>query len=203
MAGTVVAVFQDKMQAETAAEALLKAGITFADIALVNKHAGGEVGSPSTEGQMPEDNDEEFLSHAVREVRTHDVEEPMNRRAGILPLLYVGSFLGGVIGMMIVTISVYFPSMYKIIEAHPLLTILVGTVIGAAIGGMLAVQSAGDITPREAGSYHDHVQRGHTLVTVIASKARAATVEEILGQHGGQELSFHPRVIDSIQSVES
>jgi hypothetical protein len=203
MAGTIVAVFSDKMEAEKAAEALLGAGVPFNDIGLVHKNAGGEAGSPMMDGQMPEELEEEYLTHAVREVRSHDVEEPIDPRRNLLPLIYVGGFIGAVVGMMIVTISVYFEPMRLRIQANPLEMLMIGTTIGAIIGGMIAARAAGDMPDSEKHVYHDHVERGNTLITVISSRSNAAKLEEILGQHGGQEMGFFPRVIDTLQSIES
>ncbi|BDI30280.1 hypothetical protein CCAX7_23310 [Capsulimonas corticalis] len=203
MAGTVVGVFEDNKVAEAAAQALLDAGVPLNDISLVRKGGGGEVGAPTQDGNAPERNQEEYVSHAVREVPVHDVEQPIHAADEIAPRAAVGLVTGSALGALLVSLAVLVPGLGAIVAAGPLLAMMSGGVGGGVIGGLIGALTAGGIPEEAAKSYHEHVAAGDTLVTVLASNSNHEALENIIREHGGHELGFYTRFVDSIQSIES
>lgn len=203
MAGTIVGVFQDHRAAEEAAQALLDDGVPLADIALVAKNAGGETGSPREDHSRPGDVGEEFLTNSVREVPEHDVERPVNHHAESIARGIVGFVVGGPILSLAVALCIYLPGAEALFTAHPLMPQLGGGLLGGIIGALVGALTAGGVPEEAARAYHQHVERGETLVTALASSSRAPHLQEILKEHGGRRLGFYPRFLDSVQSAES
>jgi hypothetical protein len=203
MAGTVVAVFNDKAQAERAAHALIDSGVPLNDISLVRKDAGGETGAHDQTGSEADSEEEEFSSHSMREVSTHDVERPLNTVAEIAPWTTVGVVTGAPLGALLVVTSLVIPGMGPILAAGPLVAMLAGSIAGGVIGGLLGAFTAGGIPHEAAESYHQHIENGDTLVAVLAANHNFEEMEEVLQNHGGSELGYFPRFIDSLQSIES
>ncbi len=208
MAGTVVAVFADHHKAEEAAQALLDEGVSLGDIALVAKNAGGETGAhtsptPQEAGATPPHSDRAFLTSEVREVPEHDVERVVNTHDEAIARAVVGFVIGGPIVSILVALLSFFPSLWPFLTAHPLAPQLGGGLLGSIVGAIIGATTAGGIPPEAARAYHAHVERGATLVTTLSSSRNAPHFQDILRQHGGRELGFFTRFIDSVQSVES
>ena len=204
MAGTVVAVFKDRLRAEDGAQALLDAGVPLGDISLVHKDAGGATGSPRNDGTQPRDLEEEHITRSVREVREHDVEQPVDPRGQLGPLVFTWGFIGASSGCLGAAMLTLIPAMGPILAAQPLMVQLAGAAIGTLIGGMIGAMAAGgNIPEKNAAHFHEHIQRGDTLVAVITSRDDSTKLEEILRKHGGQELGYFSRFIDTLQRIES
>jgi len=203
MAGTVVAVFEDKQRAEHAAHALLDAGVPLADISLVLRGAGGETGAPTQEGNLPEVMHEEALSHAIREVPLHDVEQPMSAKEEIIPRAVAGIVTGFPLGALLVSTAIFIPGVGALLAAGPLVAMMGGAVAGGVLGGLTGALTAGGIPQEAARSYHAHVEHGDTLVTVLSSGNDAPKLQAILKEQGGHELGFFGRFMDTLQSIES
>jgi len=203
MAGTVVGVFSEKQRAEEAAQALLDDGVPLADITLVRTNAGGETGSPSKEGDQPEQIGEESLTRAVREVESHDIERPVNTVDEAGPRAIVGTVIGATLGSLLASLLVFFPWGYQILSHHALAGQLGAGLLFGLIGGAAGALTSGGIPEEAARAYHEHVKRGDTLVAVLASSQNAPHMQDILKQHGGRRLGFFTRFLDSVQSLES
>lgn len=203
MAGTVVGVFQTHWAAEQAAQALLDNGVPLADITIVAKDAGGATGSPSVEGNAPEQKQEEFLTTAVREVTEHDVEEPINTADEAIARAVVGFVIGAPVGSLAVALLIYFPYFAPIFAAHPLAPQFLGAGIIGVGGAILGAITAGGIPNEVARGYHRDVQEGRALVTALSSSRNAPILQDILREQGGKRLGFYARFIDTIQSLES
>lgn len=200
MAGTVVAVFDDNAQAERAAQALLEDGVPLADITLVFQGAGGAAGTPHDDHSAP---DTDTLATGVREVETHDVERPINAVDEIAPRAIVGFVIGAPLGSLAGSLMVFFESLLPTIAAHALAWQLVSALVGGILGSLWGAVTAGGIPKEAATGYHADIQRGRTLVTVLASSGNAPHFQDLLRSHGGRKLGFFPRFLDTIQSVES
>jgi hypothetical protein len=199
MAGTVVAVFDDNAQAERAAQTLVDDGVPLADITLVFHGAAGETGTPH-DTTAP---DQEALASGVREVETHDVERPINAADEVAPRAIVGVVIGAPLGSLAMSLLVFFQSLETSIAAHALAWQLVSALVGGIVGGIVGAMTAGGIPKEAAKGYHAEIERGKTLVTVLASSANAPHFQEILGGQGGRRMGFFPRFLDTIQSIES
>ena len=199
MAGTVVAVFDDNAQAERAAQALMDDGVPLADITLVYHGAAGEAGTPDTHNGP----DQATLATGVREVESHDVERPNNAADEIAPRAIVGFVVGAPLGSLAGSLLVFFESLLPIIAAHALAWQLVSALFGGILGALWGAVTAGGIPKEAAQGYHADIQRGRTLVTVLASSRNASHFQDMLRSFGGRKMGFFPRFLDSIQSVES
>ena len=202
MAGTVVAVYREYEQAQRAGQALLDNGVSFADISLVRKGAGGEHGSHQLMDHS-DDNDEASTSHGFREVETHDVEEAYGHDREVAPRAAVGLVTGASLGAIIASAAIFVPGLGPLLAAGPLVAMLTGTVAGGAVGGLVGALTHDGIPSDAAQHYHEHVNQGHTLITVLAGKNKEAQIEDVLRAEGGEEIAYFPRFIDSVQSVES
>jgi hypothetical protein len=203
MAGTVVAVFDSNRQAEEAAQALLDDGVQLADISLVFRGAGGATGAPDVEGDAPTQKHDEFLSDTVRQVEEHDVERPINTVDEALPRAVVGFVIGGMLMPLLTATLIFLPSVQAITAAASLPVQFGSSLLGAVVGATVGVLTSGGIPAEAAQAYHQQVERGRTLVTVLASSANAPHFQDILRRHGGRRLGFFTRFLDSVQSIES
>ena len=203
MAGTVVAVFLDYDQAQKAGQALLDAGVPFADISLVHKGAGGEHGVPADAGAATLDDPHESASHAFREVQTHDVEQAYSHNREVGPRTAVGLVTGASLGAILVSAAIFVPGLGALMAAGPLTAMLTGSVAGGAVGGLVGALTHDGMPEEAAKRYHDHVSAGDTLVTVLAGDSSERKIEEILHTQGGQEIGYFSRLIDTVQTIES
>jgi len=200
MAGTVVAVFDDNAEAERAAQALVDDGVQLADITLVFHGAGGATGTPHDPNSPP---DQDTLATGIREVETHDVERPINAVDEIAPRAIVGFVIGAPLGSLAASLLVFFQQLEATIAAHALAWQLVSAVVGGILGAIWGAVTAGGVPVEAARGYHADIQRGRTLVTVLASSRNAPHFQKILSSFGGRKMGFFPRFLDTIQSVES
>ena len=201
MAGTVVAVFDDNHQAERAAQTLVDDGVPLADITLVFHGAAGRRGRPTITTRPTT---RTALATGVREVETHDVERPINAVDEMAPRAIVGLVIGAPAGVAGRVPAGLLPELeYHHRRPRP---------------GLGADQrpdrrhprrdcrghvSSGGVPKEAAKGYHAEIEKGKTLVTVLASSGNAPHFQEMLRTQGGRRLGFFPRFLDTIQSVES
>ena len=200
MAGTVVAVFDDNQQAERAAQTLVDDGVPLADITLVFHGAAGATGTPHDYNSS---DDTASLATGIREVETHDVERPINAVDEMIPRAIVGLVIGAPLGSLLVSLLVFFQSVETFLAAHALAGQLIGAFAGGILGAIVGVVASGGVPKEAAKSYHAEIERGKTLVTVLASSGNAPHFQEMLRTSGGRRLGFYPRFLDSLQSIES
>jgi hypothetical protein len=202
MAGTVVAVFDDNIQAEHAAQALVEDGVPMEDITLVFHGADGASGTTHDDSSGL---DQPMLATGIREVEQHDVERPMNGVDEIAPRAIVGFIIGAPLGSLAISTAVFFPNVesYLTGTGHALAGQLLAAGVGGVLGAIWGAVTAGQMPQQAARDYHKDVQSGRTLVTTMASSANAPHFQEILRSHGGRKLGFFPRFLDSLQSLES
>lgn len=203
MAGTIVSVFDTRELADQAAHELLQAGIPVNDISIVHKHAGGETGSQAEVGVNSHDGGDTHVSHEVREVPIHDVTEPLNASAEAAPRAAVGVVGGSALGVIAVATAVVFPGLMPLIVAGPLVALMTGGVAGGVIGGLVGGLTAGGVPEQEAQRYHDFVEQGKTLVTVLASSEQRTIADSIFRKCGGHDPAYYRRLEDTVQRLES
>lgn len=200
MAGTVVAVFDDNLEAERAAQALVDDGVPMADITLVFHGAAGATGTPHDDFSAP---DHGTLATGVREVEEHDVERPINAVDEMAPRAIVGLVVGAPLGSLAISLMVFFQPLQGIFTSDALPAQLISAVVGGLLGAVVGVVTAGGIPKEAARGYHKEVQRGKTLVTTLASSQNAPHFQEMLRERGGRRLGYFPRFLDTLQSIES
>lgn len=200
MAGTVVAVFDDNLEAERAAQALVDDGVPLADITLVFHGAAGAKGTPHDDLRGP---DHGTLATGVREMEEHDVERPVNVADEAVPRAAVGVVIGATLGSLAVSLMVFYEPLLPFIAGHALVWQLTGAIGGAILGAIMGVVLSSGIPKEAALGYHKEVQRGKTLVTALASSQNAPHFQKMLRERGGRRLGYFPRFLDTLQSIES
>jgi hypothetical protein len=95
-----------------------------------------------------------------------------------------GAGVGALIGIAVAGSNVILPGVGTFIIGGPLVAALAGAGIGAASGGLIGALVGHGIPETEAREYTDRLERGHILVSVQASDARADVARGIFIDSG-------------------
>ncbi|HET6248159.1 MAG TPA: hypothetical protein VFE47_10720 [Tepidisphaeraceae bacterium] len=153
----VVAVFEDRMAAEYAVDALEQVGFTHRHIGFVVRGADVAAGG--------------MLSSAdgAKDIR--------GAAAGIIT--------GGIVGGVLATAAaVFIPPVGVAIAGGLLASFFGGTVAGMAVGGMLGALKGLGVSEEESKFYEQKFHEGKAIVAVNAGD-RASQAAAILARHGG------------------
>jgi hypothetical protein len=160
---TVVGIFQNPQEAQRAVMALKAAGIPDDEIGVVSRNQDDKiVGKPETK------------SAASGEGAAAGAATGAAAGAGIGALWGLG-ILAGVL-----------PGIGPAIAGGTLGVLLSSAAAGAAAAGVAGTLVGLGISEEDAGYYEGELRTGNTLVTVN-NGAKAATVREVIGRHGGRE----------------
>jgi len=157
---TVVAVFEDRDDAQDAINALRDAGFRADDISILARDR-------DTAGQLADDTGTEMATGAA---------------TGAL----AGGLLGGVAGWLVGIGALAIPGVGPIIAAGPLAAALGGAAIGAAGGGIVGALTGMGIPEDEAKYYDEEFRRGGIVITAQA-RGRYDEARRILHEHGGRD----------------
>jgi hypothetical protein len=157
---TVVAVFDERDDAEDAINALRDAGFRAEDIGIVARNR-------DEAGVLAEDTGAQAGKGAA---------------GGAL----AGGAIGGVAGWLVGIGALAIPGVGPIIAAGPLAAALTGAAIGAAGGGLIGALTGAGVPEEEARWYDERVQAGGWLVTVQAP-GRFEEARSILHEFGGHD----------------
>src|SRR5687767_6996421 len=157
---TVVAVFDDRDDAQDAINGLRDAGFMADDISILARDR-------DVSGQLADDTGTEAAAGAA---------------TGAL----AGGALGGLAGWLVGIGALAIPGIGPIIAAGPLAAALTGAAIGAAGGGLLGALTGMGVPEEEARWYEGEVGRGGILVTVKAD-GRFDEARNLLRQYGARE----------------
>jgi len=199
MAGTVVAVFFEREAAHNASRALLEAGVSLNDISVVAKARDQTADLAS--GDLHADG--AVLVTSVREVEQHDVEQSVSQESGMAGRAAAGAAVGVPFGLFLASTLILIPGIGPVVAAGPVAAMLAGGAVGGVAGAFVGSLASEGIPEAAATTYHDHVHLGHALVAVISSSEQSNRIEKILLDHGGRNIGFYPRILDSVQSIES
>lgn len=158
---TVVGVFEDRRQADTAIRELHQAGFREDQIGVAGRHA---------EGEMPE--------ATTAEPGTH---WETGAAAGAL----AGAGVGGLVGLGI--LAGVIPAIGPVIAGGTLAAILANVAGGAALGGLVGALVGAGIPEEEARYYQSELEAGRTLVTVKAD-GRYDEAASILRRYGAYDM---------------
>lgn len=154
---TVVGVFHDRDQADTAIQELQRAGFADDDIGYAIRN-GGAAG-PDGAG---------------------DLTTEETTAGGAATGALTGGLLGGLIGA---AAALLVPGVGPVIAGGILASALGGAAIGAAAGGLLGALTGLGVPEEEARYYEGEFQAGRAVVTVRAD-SRHALAQEILTRYG-------------------
>ena len=160
----LVAVFDDRMEAERAVDELEQVGFSHHDVGFALR------GSDVVRGGMVTD-----------AVGTKDDR-------GMLTGAVTGGVVGGLIGAAAALIV---PGVGPVLAAGVLATSLGYAGAGVAIGGILGAMTGAGLSEEEAQYYERQLHAGKAIVTV-ATRGRDAEVAEILRKHGGYDMQTCP-----------
>jgi hypothetical protein len=157
---TVVAVFDDRYDAQDAIDALRDAGFMADDISILARDR-------DTAGRLAEDTGAEVAAGAA---------------TGAL----AGGLLGGVAGWLVGIGALAIPGVGPIVAAGPLAATLGGAAIGATGGGIIGALTGVGVPEDEARYYDTELRRGGIVVTCQA-RGRYDEARSILREYGGRD----------------
>jgi hypothetical protein len=99
-----------------------------------------------------------------------------------------GAAAGGVAGLLIGLAAVAIPGIGPIIAAGPIAAALAGAGVGAATGGMLGALADMGVPGHEARYYEEAIRRGGTLVIIRADDEKAEAAQSVLDRHGALDV---------------
>jgi len=156
----VVAVFDDRRDAQDAIEALRDAGFSADSISFMARDR-------DTAGRLADDTGTDMAAGAA---------------TGAL----AGGLLGGVAGWLVGIGALAIPGVGPIIAAGPIAAALGGAALGAAGGGIIGALTGAGVPEHEARFYDEEFRRGGIVVTVHAA-GRYTEAERILHEYGGRD----------------
>jgi hypothetical protein len=159
---TVVALFYEYRDAESAIRDLEAAGIPSSDINLIANNAGNRYGDYPQYTGCP---------------ATSDTTPGTATGAG------VGAVLGGTAGLLAGIGALAIPGVGPVVAAGALAAMLAGAGVGAAVGGFVGALVDAGIPREHADIYAEAVRRGGTLVVV--------RIEEMWRERAADTLSRH------------
>lgn len=160
----VVAVFDDRVAAEGAVDALTRAGFAGDQIGYVIRGGDAVAGGTITDA-----------------AGTKDVKGAL-----------IGALEGGMIGGVLATvISIFVPPIGSVLVGGLLASFFGGTIAGSAVGGILGALRGLGISEEEARFYQRQFHEGRALVAVRAG-ARSAQAADVLAGFGGQHVHCEP-----------
>lgn len=155
---TVVALYDDVVDARTTVEDLVDAGFDRSDISLVAR-----------------DIDNEYSRHL-----DSDDEDEDAAAEGAAVGATGGAVIGGLAGVLVGMGALAIPGIGPVVAAGPIAAGLAGAGIGAVTGGIIGALAGWGVPEEEAEYYAEGVRRGGTLVAVKVSDERADDVAEIM-----------------------
>ncbi|MEO5953179.1 MAG: general stress protein, partial [Chloroflexia bacterium] len=163
--GTVVGLFDNTTQAQTAVQQLRNSGINSNDIGVAMR-------STNTTGT------------------TEVVQEGMG---GAATGAMTGGALGGLAGLLVGIGAIAIPGIGPVVAAGPLgtalATTLVGAGIGAAAGGIIGALVDAGVPEEEARLYSTGVERGGVLVTAKVPAGQEQAALQILNSNGARDVN--------------
>ena len=163
---TVVGVFEDRRQADTAINELRQAGFREDQIGVATRRAEGETLEATT------------------------AEEGSRAGTGAITGALAGAGLGGLVGLGV--IAGVIPVIGPVIAGGTLAAILANAAGGAAIGGLVGALAGSGIPEEETQYYQGEFEAGRTIVTVKAD-GRYDEAVTILRRHGAYDMQTAAR----------
>ena len=167
MAQTVVGLFDDRGDAQSAVKDFL-----------ADKFAADKVSIITTDTRG------EFVQQPIQ-------AEPGNKAGvGAATGLLSGAIVGGIFGLLVGVGVLLIPGV-GILAAGPVAMTLAGAGIGAVGGGLLGALIGLGIPQEHVSTYAEAIRRGGCLVAVEVNDANIATANEIMKKHGA--IDIHQR----------
>jgi len=160
----VFGIYSSRESAERAADAIVKAGFSPADISVL----------------LPEN-----LGN-----RSIGTEKATKAPEGAAAGGGTGAVLGGTLGLLAGIGALAIPGVGPLIAAGPIMATLAGLGVGGAIGGITGALVGMGIPECEAKRYEGRIQKGGILLSVhCASSDEVKRAKEIVERTGGEDVS--------------
>lgn len=155
---TIVALYDDFVEAQRTVQDLVDNGFQRNNISLVASDAEGEYA--------------DYLAQT-------DVDEDVSAAEGA----GFGAIVGGLTGLLVSLTALAIPGIGPVLVAGPIAATLIGAGVGAVTGGIVGALVDLGVPEDEAGYYAEGVRRGGTLVTVTTSDHMSERAIEIMDSH--------------------
>jgi len=158
---TLVALYHNFADAQSAVDALVRSGVDRSNVSVVANNVAGEYGK-----------------------HDYSTDDAVTAEDGAA----FGAASGGVIGALAGLGALAIPGIGPVIAAGPLIAALTGGAIGALAGAPTGGLVAGlikthDIDTEDAELYAEGVRRGDTLLTAQVDDTRVSSARDILNQY--------------------
>jgi hypothetical protein len=176
----IVALFEQRSEAEDAIRDLKNAGFANDQIGVATQDqvgAGGDTGNPDQPTRQPEyqSTSQDDPSRVVDETAT-----------GLAEGATAGALTGGVIGGLLGLISsLLIPGVGPLVVGGVLASTLMGMGVGAATGGLIGALVGMGVPEEDARYFDAGLRQGSTMVTVSNTDQSPDQVISILERHGG------------------
>jgi len=161
----LVGVFDDRLSAEQAVDALHRAGFPHDQVGFAIR------GTDAIRGGMIVD--------------TIGTKDGKGAAAGAV----TGGMIGGVLAA---AVSLLIPGVGPIVAGGVLAAFFGGAIAGTAVGGILGAMAGLGISEEEARFYEKEFNEGRAIVAVKAED-RSGQATQILLEHGGKHIHMEPR----------
>jgi len=162
---TVVALFDDYREAESAIRDLETAGVPSTDISLIANNSGNKYG--------------EYPQYETDRIARPDTDTGSATGTGA----GIGAVLGGAAGLLAGIGALAIPGIGPVVAAGALAATLAGAGVGAVVGGLVGALVEAGIPREHADIYAEAVRRGGTLVTARTDEVMRDRVSDILNRH--------------------
>ena len=160
----VFGIYSSREAAERAADAIVKAGFSPADISVL----------------LPEN----LGNRAIGTEKATKAPEGAATGGG------TGAVLGGTLGLLAGIGALAIPGVGPLIAAGPIMATLAGIGVGGAIGGVAGALVGLGIPEYEAKRYEGRIQKGGILLSVhCASSDEVKRAKEIIERTGGEDVA--------------
>jgi hypothetical protein len=166
---SVVALFDNREQTESAVQQLVNKGVSRDDISVVARGPEGSATTASATGSKG------------GQAQSSDATTIGQNVAG-------GAVFGGIGGLLIGLAALAIPGIGPVVAAGPLATTLAGAGIGAAGGGIIGAIKQSGVPDEDAQLYAEGIRRGGVLVTVDTDRNMVDQIEQILDANGAVDV---------------
>jgi hypothetical protein len=178
----IIALFEERSEAEDAIRDLKNAGFTNEQIGVATQDRAGAVGASEGTGDRSDT--------SLRDIRGTEQDHPGEivdeTASGLAEGAATGALTGGVIGGLVGLISsLLIPGVGPLVVGGVLASSLMGIGIGAATGGLIGALVGMGVPEEDARYFDAGLQQGRTLVTVNSTNDAPDDAMSILEQHGG------------------
>jgi len=165
MAKTIVALFNNYRNAESAAKQIKEKGLKTEDISIILKE--DENGSDARGAQ----------GNTIESKRNDDISD------GVV----TGGILGGLAGLLIGAGSLVVPGLGIIAAAGPIAGLISGAITGGVVGGLIDL----GIPEEKSKEYEHHIKSGKVLFSMKSGDEKVDSISSVLKDCGAESVDSY------------